>query len=323
MQPTPIDTLETVQRVEAFRSESHKEMNGIVRAILVNSTLFFTTFNSKPIPNTIYVTDFSYYGTTKLTPTSTIKLNVDVSSEIEIDNQTYYGESQTIPEFAGKCTINISSAGFVNYTTVIDLRPFETLYLNVTLEAKLYGITFTESGLTTGTSWAITLNGNVESSSTNTITFTEPNGTYDFSIGNTTGYTVLPQSGVVAVSGRALTESIFFTQTSPNRYFVGFVSTANATIYVNATAYSEQNGSFNISLSPGTYVVKVVASGFTTYYTNITVSSSTVTSLSIHSLSRTASSSSFPLQGVAIIAIAVVIVAAIAAFLLFVRRRRG
>lgn len=194
MQPTPIDTFETDQRVEALRSESHKEMNGIVRAILVNGTLFFKTFKSKPIPNTIYVTDYSYYGTTKLTPTGPIKLNVNVSSEIEIDNQTYYGESQTIPEFAGKCTINISSAGFVNYTTVIDLRPFETLYLNVTLEAKVYGITFTESCLPTGTSWAITLNGNVESSSTNTITFTEPNGTYYFSIGNTTGYTVLPQS---------------------------------------------------------------------------------------------------------------------------------
>ena len=278
MQPALIDTIETVQRVEALRSESHKEMNGIVRAILVNGTLFFTTFNSKPIPNTIYVTDFSYYGTTKLTPTGTIKLNVNVSSEIEIDNQTYYGESQAIPEFAGNYTINISSTVFLNYTTVIDLRPFETLYLNVTLEAKVYGITFTESGLTTGTSWAITLNGNVESSSTNTITFTEPNGTYDFSIGNTTGYTVLPQSGVVAVNGTSVSESVIFTQTVQKGYFVGSVSPSNATIsiFINGSwhPYEETNGSFNVPLNPGTYGISISAPGYETYATNITVSSS-------------------------------------------------
>ena len=161
------------------------------------------------------------------------------------------------------------------------------------------------------------------SSITNTITFQEPNGTYNYSIGNITGYIVLPQSGVVAVDGKPLPESITFNQTVQKGYFVGSVSPSNVTIYVNATAYSEQNGSFNISLSPGNYVVKVSSPGYKTYTTNITVSSSTVTSLSIHSLSKTARPPSFPIQDVAIIVIAAIIVVAIAAVLFIARKRRG
>ena len=160
------------------------------------------------------------------------------------------------------------------------------------------------------------------SSITNTITFQEPNGTYNYSIGNITGYIVLPQSGVVAVDGKPLPESITFTQTVQKGYFVGSVSPSNVNIYVNCTSYTEQNGSFNISLSPGNYGVKISAQGYKTYTTNITVSSSTVTALEIHSLTKVSKHSSFPLLDVVVITAAIAIIAAISAAILLRKRKR-
>ncbi|MGC8580705.1 MAG: DUF7619 domain-containing protein, partial [bacterium] len=77
---------------------------------------------------------------------------------------------------------------------------------------KLYTITFTESGLPSGTSWSVTLNGATESSTTNTITFTEPNGTYSYSIGTVSGYTASPSSGYIKVNGTNVNQEITFNQ---------------------------------------------------------------------------------------------------------------
>ena len=72
-------------------------------------------------------------------------------------------------------------------------------------------------------------------------------------------------------------------------------------------SYKETNGSFNISLNPGTYEINVSAPGYEAYRTNITVSSSTVTSLSIHSLSKASAPSSLP---VLLLVIAMIIIVA-------------
>ncbi|MGC8620276.1 MAG: hypothetical protein ACP5LA_07265, partial [Thermoplasmata archaeon] len=85
-------------------------------------------------------------------------------------------------------------------------------YLNKTIE--YYKITFTESGLPTGTSWSVTLNGTTESSTTNTITFTEPNGTYAYSIGIIGGYTASPSSGTITVNGANVNQEITFSSSS-------------------------------------------------------------------------------------------------------------
>ena len=63
-----------------------------------------------------------------------------------------------------------------------------------------YPVSFSKSGLPSGTSWSVTLNGTTESSTTNTITFSEPNGTYFYDVGNITGWTVSPSSGNIQVS---------------------------------------------------------------------------------------------------------------------------
>ena len=293
-------------------------------ATMVGNSVYFTTFNVRQVPNQSYVILSSYYGAIKLAPTGSINLKINAPSMIEINNKTYYAMNATIPEFAGNYTLTVSSPGFVSYATTIDFLPFETLYLNVTLEPRSYGITFIENGLTNGTSWSVTLNGTTESSTSDSITFQEPNGTYDFSIGNTTGYTVLLQSGVVAVNGTSVSESVIFTQTVQKGYFAGSVSPSNASIqiFINSSwvAYKENNGSFNISLNPGTYRVSVVAAGYATYSTNMTITSLNVTHLPIQGLSRSSPPPSLP--AVFILVGAVVIIAVAAAIIMITVRKR-
>jgi len=110
----------------------------------------------------------------------------------------------TASQFSGFITVNGAN---VNQTIT---------FTSVT--TSLYTITFAESGLPTGTSWSVTLNGKTETSTTNTISFTEPKGTYSFSISSIDGYSVSPSSGSIRVKGTNISEKITFrsvTTTSP------------------------------------------------------------------------------------------------------------
>ena len=48
-----------------------------------------------------------------------------------------------------------------------------------------YHVTFTETGLPSGTSWSVTLAGSTQSSTTGTIQFSKANGTYAFTVSAT------------------------------------------------------------------------------------------------------------------------------------------
>ncbi|HTP53996.1 MAG TPA: protease pro-enzyme activation domain-containing protein [Thermoplasmata archaeon] len=82
-----------------------------------------------------------------------------------------------------------------------------------------YSVSFTESGLPSGTSWSVTLNGHPQSSTASTITFSEPNGSFGYSIGGVAGYAASPSSGSVTVNGAPVSTGIVFTQTT---YTVAF-----------------------------------------------------------------------------------------------------
>jgi hypothetical protein len=76
----------------------------------------------------------------------------------------------------------------------------------------IYSITITENGIPNGTSWSATLIGttfngqyinNTLSSTTNTIKFNEPNGTYTYTIHLPSGYQSNNSKGSVNVSGNS------------------------------------------------------------------------------------------------------------------------
>jgi hypothetical protein len=78
---------------------------------------------------------------------------------------------------------------------------------------ETYTVTFIETGLPPSTLWSVTLNGVTESSTSSTITFTEPNGTYRYTIGTEAGCGRSPTSGTVTVIGSGVSVSVKFEKT--------------------------------------------------------------------------------------------------------------
>jgi YVTN family beta-propeller protein len=75
-----------------------------------------------------------------------------------------------------------------------------------------FTVWFNETGLPAGTNWSVDLNGTVGRSTAATNSFTEPNGTYAFTIGAVAGYSVVPASGNVFVRGGSVAIQLTWSQ---------------------------------------------------------------------------------------------------------------
>ena len=135
----------------------------------------------------------------------------------------------------------------------------------------LYGVTFTESGLPSGTTWTVTVAGNAENSSGSTITFQLQNGTYPYVISDVPGWhqTSLAYTGSVTVKGSSVNEpTLRFAQVTYQVTFSEAGIPVGTTWWVNLTngqsregtggstiIFLEPNGSYvySVSASPDTY----------------------------------------------------------------------
>ncbi len=126
-------------------------------------------------------------------------------------------------------------------------------------------VTFAESGLPSGARWWVNVTGDPPRSSSGTnVSFTEPNGTYAFSIGaaNST-YAPTPSSGTFSVAGSNVTARVVFSTIS---YAVTFVETGlpNGTAWwLNVTpgesrsvsgasvSFATPNGSYRFVIGSG------------------------------------------------------------------------
>jgi len=117
-------------------------------------------------------------------------------------NGTY---SYSITDNSGwhQTTLAYSGSLTVNGATVTEPK---LVYSQVT-----YSVTFTESGLPSGTTWSVKLNGVTKSSTGPSIVFTEPNGTFSYTVGHVAGYTASPSSGSVTVSGASAAVSVQYS----------------------------------------------------------------------------------------------------------------
>ncbi len=84
----------------------------------------------------------------------------------------------------------------------------------------LYQVTFQESGLPAGGSWFAELSGIEKSSNLSSISFFEPNGSYNYSIGTElTNYLPDNSAGSIVISGAGVTVYVNFTDPSPKNEF--------------------------------------------------------------------------------------------------------
>jgi hypothetical protein len=110
--------------------------------------------------------------------------------------------------YSVSCLIEDSAGSYAIATTTIEALP----------PLVHYPIAFGEVGLPAGTNWSITLNGTTEVSPDSTLTFNEPNGTYNYTIHGIPGYEIdwIPDStsdwtGTVTVQGAPPPINVAFT----------------------------------------------------------------------------------------------------------------
>ena len=148
---------------------------------------------------------------------------------------------------------------------------------------KTYTVTFTESGLPTGTQWSVTLNGTTKSSSSTTITFTVPNGEYNYSAAspilvNGVEYVATEPTGTVTVNNNNVTVIVQYVPTTPpspslsslavqvfsapNRLATSVSGVVFGVLYNSSgfgeVAFMNSSGFLNFNnISPGTYTLEV------------------------------------------------------------------
>jgi YVTN family beta-propeller protein len=173
-------------------------------------------------------------------------------------------------------TISISSTGSA-ILTVTHLSGDPTLYWKYSPDASIpktpqkYSVTFSETGLPSGTTWYVngTMSGSAVSGST--ITFSLTNGTYTFTVTNTTAYYTTVTQFTVKVNGKDVSESVAYNHYS---YISGKISPAGATVTINGKSVTlSSTGAFNMTVTAGSYNVVISENGYQTVYDNFTVSS--------------------------------------------------
>ncbi len=121
-----------------------------------------------------------------------------------------------------------------------------------------YDVSFTETGLPTSTAWTVTLSGMTLTSTTGTITFSEPNWTYAYTVASVAGYTASPASGTITVNGQLTSKVITFSATSSGPTISSFtVSTSTTTVGTSVTFTATATG----GMAPLTYAYTGLPAG--------------------------------------------------------------
>jgi photosystem II stability/assembly factor-like uncharacterized protein len=120
----------------------------------------------------------------------------------------------------GVYSYSVKSPITVNGIEYIAASPSGTVTVNnsnieiqIIYKQALYNVSFVETGLPPGTIWYVNLsNGQSFKSMTNTITFTEPNGTYSYAITTENkNYAPSPSSGTFTVKGENVNITVTFS----------------------------------------------------------------------------------------------------------------
>ena len=124
---------------------------------------------------------------------------------------SYSATSANYKDLSGHLTVNGTS---------------QTVLLSFILQT--YSVTFIESGLPSGTLWAVTIDGTIQSSDNNTITFSLPDGTYSYAIANLSGYNSTKSNSSINVNGKNTSENVVFSLTSSKATTTGKPSAASS-----------------------------------------------------------------------------------------------
>ncbi|MGD0160463.1 MAG: dockerin type I domain-containing protein [Candidatus Bathyarchaeia archaeon] len=136
-----------------------------------------------------------------------LPISATPNSGFKFSNWTTTGSITLSNPSSASTTANVSSPGTITANFV---------------SGQTFSVSFTESGLTSGTMWNVTFNGVTQSSTSDTITFSGiSNGGYPYTVGIVLGYAASPASGSITVSSANVSQAITFTTA---QYFLTVVT---------------------------------------------------------------------------------------------------
>ncbi|MCI4317727.1 MAG: thermopsin family protease, partial [Thermoplasmata archaeon] len=132
-----------------------------------------------------------------------------------------------------------------------------------------YEVTFTESGLPASTPWWVNANGSAVQATGASLQVTAPNGSTHYSTGSLYEFLASPSDGTIVVTGGlASPETVAFSYRPT--FVVGTVVPADAQVSIGGVAQALAGGSFNASVTPGSYELVASASGYATAQVTVT-----------------------------------------------------
>jgi hypothetical protein len=124
-----------------------------------------------------------------------------------------------------------------------------------------YSVTFNENGLPTGTAWTVTLAGTPGTSETSSIAFSEPNGTYNFTVSAVNGLTSSPTTSSIKVDGAPAAQAVQFSPSAGTYAIVfaeaGLSTGLNWSLTFNGVTRSTTTGTISFDAQNGTYAYSV------------------------------------------------------------------
>ncbi|MHB8360838.1 MAG: hypothetical protein ACYDAO_09050 [Thermoplasmataceae archaeon] len=226
--------------------------------------LYEVNFNESGLPSVNSWTVYIYYNGSGA-GIGTCTVNSTVNSNLLI-NGTY-------PYSPGVSHSLSSMNGYAAPSGTIKVAG-KNLTVNITFSksstSNYYTVTFIESGLLNNTTWSMTLNGTDKSSSTSTITFSLPNGTYNYNVNSIAGYQLTSQSGKVMIDGNNISQGITFTVIKtntprPSWAFNGFYENYTVNYAVQGTSYSMYINDSLINVNTYSGIVEIMTKGWIFY----------------------------------------------------------
>lgn len=133
------------------------------------------------------------------------------------------GTSITLKAFPQSPDVFVSWQGtFGSSGSTLLIGIYENTQETAVFTDAIIPVVFEESGLASGQSWSVTLNGKTNSSTTGSVEFTVAPGTYDYSIPQAGGDSAYPSSGSLSVNSQTTVDVTFVP---PGDYAINFHET--------------------------------------------------------------------------------------------------
>ncbi|MHB1493678.1 MAG: thermopsin [Thermoplasmataceae archaeon] len=129
-----------------------------------------------------------------------------VTWTVNVNGMTMTGNTTTQSMGVTPGVYTYQVVGISGYTTVDETNTINVASntaVNIAFTSTTYTLNFTESGLSNGTLWTVTIGGTTYKTHNASQNVNLPAGTYSFSTGNVSGYTSSSVSGKIIVNGNA------------------------------------------------------------------------------------------------------------------------